>query len=53
MVVILVAGHHAGGHLLAHIAHLPVNNQQRVLLNLDTGLKSSNLHTRLIQVFQN
>ena len=29
MIVILVAGHHAGGDLLAHIAHLPVNNQSQ------------------------
>lgn len=52
MIVILIAGHHAGRHLLAHVTHLPVNNQQRVLLNLDTGLKGGNLHTRLIQVFE-
>jgi hypothetical protein len=36
MIVILVAGHHAGGDLLAHIAHLPVNNQHRILLDLNT-----------------
>ncbi len=44
MVVVLVAGHHAGGDLLAHVTHLPVDNQQRVLLDLHSGLESNN-HT--------
>ncbi len=51
MIVILVAGHHAGRDLLAHVTHLPVNHKQGVLLNLNTGLKSGNLDTRLIEVF--
>lgn len=52
MVVVLVTGHHAGRYLLAHVAHLPVNDQQRVLLDLDPGLEGGYLDTRLIQVFE-
>lgn len=52
MVVVLVTGHHSGRHLLAHVAHLPVNDQQRVLLDLDPGLEGGYLDTRLIQVFE-
>lgn len=46
MIVILVAGHHAGRNLLAHVTHLSVHHEQGVLLDLNTGLESGNLHTR-------
>ena len=51
MIVILVAGHHAGGDLLAHVTHLSVHHEQGVLLDLNTGLESGNLHTRLVEDF--
>ncbi len=51
MIVILVAGHHAGRDLLAHVTHLSVNHKQGVLLDLNTGLESGNLHTRLVEIF--
>ena len=52
MIVVLIAGHHAGRYLLAHVTHLSVNNQQRILLDLYAGLKGGNLHTRLVQVLE-
>lgn len=45
MIVILVAGHHAGRDLLAHVTHLSVHHEQGVLLNLNAGLESGNLDT--------
>ncbi|ENE21915.1 hypothetical protein ECP03047993_5420, partial [Escherichia coli P0304799.3] len=49
MIVVLVTAEHAGGQLLAHVAHLTVNNQQCILLDLYLPLENRNLLLCLIQ----
>ncbi|STT39890.1 Uncharacterised protein [Klebsiella pneumoniae] len=52
MIVVLVTAEHAGGQLLAHVAHLTVNNQQCILLDLYLPLENRNLLLCLIQILQ-
>ena len=52
MIVVLVTAEHAGGKLLAHVAHLTVNNQQCILLDLYLPLENRNLLLCLIQILQ-
>ena len=50
MVVVLIARHHACRHLLAHVAHLTVDDQQCILLHLNSRLKRRDLLGGLIKV---
>ncbi|GDK00542.1 hypothetical protein BvCmsKSP054_00976 [Escherichia coli] len=53
MIIILVTAEHTGRQLLAHVAHLTVNDQQCILLDLHLALENGNLLLCLIQILQN
>lgn len=50
MIVVLVALQHACRDLLAHIAHLAVNNQKRILLYLHLCLEGGYLPRGFVEV---
>ncbi|GDK00504.1 hypothetical protein BvCmsKSP054_00974 [Escherichia coli] len=52
MIIILVTAEHTGRQLLAHVAHLTVNDQQCILLDLHLALENGNLLLRLIKVIE-